>query len=110
MTYRVLVTDGVDAEGLVLLTAEPELVVDEVPTLPREELLRRIPDYDAIVGRASINARRASFSALPVDGRVWEVQFDDWMYLMDDKVMLNKAVMSKFGIRLGEVTLAFTKP
>jgi hypothetical protein len=47
--------------------------------------------------------------ALPVDGRVWEVQFDDWMYLMDDRVMLNKAVMSKFGLRLGEVTLAFTK-
>jgi len=25
-------------------------------------------------------------------------------------VMLNKAVMSKFGITLGEVTLAFSKP
>jgi hypothetical protein len=37
------------------------------------------------------------------------VQFDDWMYLVDDKVMLNKATMSKFGIRLGEVTLSFTK-
>jgi hypothetical protein len=48
--------------------------------------------------------------ALPVDGRVWEVQFDDWMFLMDDKVMLNKAVMSKFGVRLGEVTLSFSKP
>jgi hypothetical protein len=47
--------------------------------------------------------------ALPVDGRVGEVQFDDWMYLMDERVMLNKAVMSKFGLRLGEVTLAFTK-
>ena len=29
--------------------------------------------------------------------------------LMDDKVMLNKAAMSKFGIYLGEVTLAFYK-
>ena len=38
-----------------------------------------------------------------------EVQFDDWMYLMTDTVMLNKAVMSKFGIRLGEVTLSFSK-
>ena len=28
---------------------------------------------------------------------------------MTDKVMLNKAVMSKFGFRLGEVTLSFTK-
>ena len=47
--------------------------------------------------------------ALPVDGKVYEVQFDDWMYLMDDRVMLNKAVMSKFGFCLGEVTLSFTK-
>ena len=46
---------------------------------------------------------------LPVDGQVYEVQFDDWMYLMDERVMLNKAVMSKFGIRLGEVTLSFYK-
>ncbi len=53
MAFRVLVTDEVDPEGVALLTAEPELIVDEVPTLPREELLRRIPDYDAIVGRSA---------------------------------------------------------
>ena len=47
--------------------------------------------------------------ALPVDGRVWEVQFDDWMYLMDERVMLNKAGMSKFGVHLGEVTLSFQR-
>ena len=46
---------------------------------------------------------------LPVDGKVYEVQFDDWMYLMDDRVMLNKAAMSKFGIHMGEVTLSFYK-
>ena len=37
------------------------------------------------------------------------MQFDDWMYLMNDKVMLNKAEMSKFGVKLGEVTLSFVK-
>ena len=31
------------------------------------------------------------------------------MFLVDDKTMINKAVMSKFGIRLGEVTLSFTR-
>jgi hypothetical protein len=46
---------------------------------------------------------------LPVDGKVYEVDFDDWMYLVDERVMLNRATMSKFGIRLGEVTLSFTK-
>jgi len=63
------------------------------------------------VGLAAGNALNWRYTlALPVDGRVWEVQFDDWMYLMDERVMLNKAVMSKFGITLGEVTLAFSKP
>jgi len=67
-----------------------------------------------IVGQARGVARGNTLNwsytmALPVDGRVIEVQFDDWMYLMDDTVMLNKAEMSKFGIRLGEVTLAFKK-
>ncbi|MBK6975509.1 MAG: DUF3833 domain-containing protein [Sterolibacteriaceae bacterium] len=47
--------------------------------------------------------------ALPVDGKTYHVDFDDWMFLIDDKVMLNRSYMSKFGFRLGEVTLSFTK-
>ena len=47
--------------------------------------------------------------ALDVDGTVWHVDFDDWMYLVDERTMLNRATMSKFGVRLGEVLLSFTK-
>jgi hypothetical protein len=47
--------------------------------------------------------------ALPVDGKVYNVSLDDWMYLMDDRVMLNRATMSKFGFTLGSITLSFTK-
>jgi hypothetical protein len=69
---------------------------------------------DDVVGEAAGQALGNAFNwrytlALPVEGRVVEVQFDDWMYLMDERVMLNKAQMSKFGINLGEVTLSFTK-
>lgn len=46
---------------------------------------------------------------LPVDGSVYEVDFDDWMLLIDERVMLNRARMSKFGVLLGEVTLSFEK-
>jgi hypothetical protein len=61
-------------------------------------------------GQASGNALNWRYTlALPVDGRVINVQFDDWMYQMSEGVMLNKAEMSKFGIRLGEVTLSFQK-
>ena len=61
-------------------------------------------------GEEKGNAFRWGYTLkLPVDGKIVEVQFDDWMYLMSDKVMLNKAVMSKFGFKLGEVMLSFVK-
>jgi hypothetical protein len=47
--------------------------------------------------------------ALPVGERTYHVQFDDWMYLQPDGVLLNRARMSKFGIELGQVTLSFRK-
>jgi hypothetical protein len=67
-----------------------------------------------VIGTAQGQSRGNAFYwtytlSLPVDGSVYEVRFDDWMYLMTDKVMLNKATMSKFGVELGEVTLSFTK-
>jgi hypothetical protein len=67
-----------------------------------------------VIGMANGQSRGNAFYwtytlNLPVDGRTVEVQFDDWMYLMTDKVMLTKATMRKFGVRLGEVTLSFTK-
>jgi hypothetical protein len=69
---------------------------------------------DDVIGVADGETRGNAFNwrytlALPVGSQVWQVQFDDWMYLLDDKVMLNKAAMSKFGIFLGEVTLSFTR-
>ena len=61
-------------------------------------------------GQEKGNAFRWGYTLnLPVDGKTIEVQFDDWMYLMNDRVLLNKARMSKYGISLGEVTLSFFK-
>ena len=69
---------------------------------------------DDVVGEAegqeSGNAFRWNYTLrLPVDGKDYDVQFDDWMFLGDERVMLNRATMSKFGITLGEVLLSFTK-
>ncbi|MGM0677728.1 MAG: DUF3833 domain-containing protein [Pseudomonadota bacterium] len=46
---------------------------------------------------------------LPIGGRIWRVNFDDWMFMHEDGVLVNRAVMSKFGIRLGDVTLFFRR-
>lgn len=47
---------------------------------------------------------------LEARGSTWTVRFDDWMFLQEDSLLLNRATMSKFGVRLGEVTIAFAKP
>jgi len=61
-------------------------------------------------GRAQGNALHWNYVlALPVDGKVWNMDMDDWMYLIDEKTMLNRTTMSKFGFRVGEVTLSFRR-
>ncbi len=84
-------------------------------TIKRESAQRYVGTADDVVGvaigEALGNALRWRYvMALPVEGKVYNVDFDDWMYLMDDRVMLNRSVMSKFGFRLGEVILSFDRP
>ncbi|MGY8994466.1 MAG: DUF3833 family protein, partial [Rhodospirillales bacterium] len=43
------------------------------------------------------------------DDSTLHVRFDDWMFLQPGGVLLNRARMSKFGINLGQVTIAFQK-
>ncbi len=69
---------------------------------------------DDVVGEAvgviAGNALRWRYVlALPVDGRVYHVALDDWMFLMDETVMINRSFMSKWGFNLGEITLTFVK-
>lgn len=61
-------------------------------------------------GESAGNAFRWAYTlALPVDGRVWNVTLDDWMFLIDARTVLNRSAMSKFGLHLGDVTLVITK-
>lgn len=61
-------------------------------------------------GEVSGNALRWIYTLeLPVGEKIYHVDFDDWMYLQDDGILMNRSVMKKFGFRLGEVTLFFKK-
>ena len=61
-------------------------------------------------GRVAGNALHWRYTlALPVDGKVYHVKMDDWMYLQDGRHLVNRTSMSKFGIHLGEVTLFFRR-
>ena len=69
---------------------------------------------DDVVGEAqgetAGNAFRFAYTlALPVDGRTWHMALDDWMFLMDERTVLNRSAMSKLGLHVGDVTLVITK-
>ncbi|RHW75038.1 DUF3833 domain-containing protein [Colwellia sp. RSH04] len=46
---------------------------------------------------------------LTLDDDVYQVSMDDWMYQIDDHRVMNKTSMSKFGIKLADITLFFDK-
>ena len=46
---------------------------------------------------------------LPVTDGTMKVAFDDWMWRLDDKRVLNRAYMKRFGIPIGEVIIFFEK-
>ena len=38
-----------------------------------------------------------------------KVDFDDWMFLQDENILMNRAVVKKWGISLGVVSITFKK-
>jgi len=46
---------------------------------------------------------------LKVDDDEYIVDFDDWMFLLDEKRLINRAAVSKWGFDVGEVTLLIEK-
>jgi hypothetical protein len=61
-------------------------------------------------GRAAGNALQWKYVLkLPPEQGGYEVDLDDWMYLVDEDTMLNRSVIEKFGIRFADITIAFRK-
>jgi len=45
-----------------------------------------------------------------VDDTTYAISFDDWMYMMDDHLIINRSTMTKFVFRVGEITISIEKP
>ena len=60
------------------------------------------------IGRVAGNALNWRYTLrVPVKDSTYDFQFDDWMFLIDEQTMVNRASMSKFGVEVGQVTLFF---
>ena len=61
-------------------------------------------------GQTSGNAVRWAYVMnLEVGGKTYAITFDDWMYLMNDGVLINKSQLKKFGFTVGELILFMQK-
>jgi len=46
---------------------------------------------------------------VPVKGKEIKITFDDWIFMQDERVAINRAKMTKFGIKVAELTVVFQK-
>lgn len=69
------------------------------------------PDIlDKATGATSGSAARWNYVMdLPVDGTTYRIRFDDWMWVMNDGVLVNRSYLKKFGITVSELTIFMQK-
>ena len=46
---------------------------------------------------------------VPVKGKEIKITFGDWIFKQDERVAINRATMTKFGIKVAELTVMFVK-
>ena len=77
-------------------------------------VVRRRPTRQATTGTARGvqfgNGLNWSYAMmLKVGDDHWKVRFDDWMFLQPGGVIINRAVVLRWGIEIGTVTIAFRR-
>ncbi len=82
--------------------------------------IRKMPDgtfegtasdiIDKATGKAEGSAVRWNYVMdLPVKDTTYHIRFDDWMWLMNDGVLINRSYLKKFGITVSELTIFMQK-
>jgi hypothetical protein len=46
---------------------------------------------------------------VPIKGKEIKITFDDWIFMQDERVAINRATMTKFGFKVAELTVMFVK-
>ena len=69
---------------------------------------------DDVVGKAKGYSYGPAFKfeyvlLFSVKGREMKITFDDWIFKQDEKVAINRGTMTKFGIKVAELTVFFQK-
>ena len=69
---------------------------------------------DDVVGIAQGTSYGSAFKfeynlIIPYKDKKIKVRFDDWIFKQDERVAINRAIVSKFGFKVGELTVFFLR-
>jgi len=98
-------------EGFVFADGETDRRVWRITRLDDTTYEGRADDVIGVAkGRSMGNALKWVYDLdLKVGDGTTRVRFNDWMFLQPDGVLLNRARVSKFGFKVGQVTLTFRR-
>ena len=62
------------------------------------------------IGRTEGNAVQWNYIMdLPVGDATYRIRFDDWMWVLNDNVLINRSYLKKFGFTVAELTIFMQK-
>ena len=106
-----------DGKELIL---KEKFIWDDGEIQDREWKINKIDDHNYegtagdVVGKAIGYSYGPAFKfeyvlLVPVKGRELKITFDDWIFKQDERVAINRAIMTKFGFKVAELTVVFVK-
>ena len=103
-----------------ILTLEEDFFWKDGETQRRVWKIKKIDEHNYIgtapdvVGEAKGVSYGPAFKfeynlMIPFKGKNIKIRFDDWIFKQDEKVAINRATLTKFGFKVGELTVFFEK-
>ena len=106
-----------DGKKLIL---DEEFIWNDGEIQKRQWIINKIDEHNYegtagdVVGKAKGYSYGPAFKfeyvlLVPVKGKEMKITFDDWIFMQDERVAINRATMTKFGIKVAELTVMFVK-
>ena len=103
-----------------ILTLEEEFFWTDGENQKRVWSIEKIDEHNYIGTAADVVGKAKGYSygpafkfeyvlLVPVKGREMKITFDDWIFMQDEKIAINRATLTKFKFKVGELTVFFKK-
>ena len=103
-----------------ILTLEEEFFWTDGENQKRVWSIEKIDEHNYIGTAADVVGKAKGFSygsafkfeydlMVPFKGKNIKISFDDWIFKQDEEVAINRATLTKFGFKVGELTVFFKR-